>query len=208
MRRCRFARFVVPALVSVLLSVPIHASTVMQLNLGELVQRAEHIYRGTVISVTAGSVAIGGGQLPTTTYRLRVDESFRGEFALVKGLRLAEIRTLGKLSPVTRGNLRSAVVLPRMPALEVGQTYLVMTTRPSTIGLSTTVGLGQGCFRISQIGKEEQAVNEVNNNGLFRDMDAPGAAPRALARSAAATTAVGPLSYADLAGRIRGLVAR
>jgi hypothetical protein len=95
-----------------------------------------------------------------------------------------------------------------MPDLAVGQTYLVMTTRPSSIGLSTTVGLGQGCFRISQVGKEELAVNEVNNNGLFRDMPGPSAPGlRSLARSAAAP-ASGPLSYADLAGRIRGLVAR
>jgi hypothetical protein len=157
--------------------------------------------------VSTGAVDVGGGQLPIAIYRLRVDESFRGEFTLVKGMRIAEIRTLGKLTPVTRGNLRSNVTLPRMPDLLVGQTYLVMTTRASRIGLSTTVGLGQGCFRISQVGKEEQAVNEVNNNGLFRGMEAPGVGARALAQSAA-STGVGPLSYSDLAARIRGLVAR
>ena len=73
----------------------------MQLNLGELVQRADYIYRGTVISVSSGSVAVGGGQLPVTIYRLRVDETFRGEFTEVKGIRITEIRTLGKLTPVT-----------------------------------------------------------------------------------------------------------
>ena len=205
-RRCS-ARFVVLAALSLMVSTALHASTVMQLNLGEMVQRADRIYRGTVISVTAGTVAVGGGQLPTVTYRLRVDESFRGEFVSVKGIRIAELRMLGKLAPVQRGVMRSVVALPRMPELAVGQSYLVMTTRPSAIGLSTTVGLGQGCFRISQVGKEELVANEVNNLGLFRDM-APPADARAQARAAAPAPAGGPISYADLAGRIRGLVAR
>ena len=81
-----------------------------------------------------------------------------------------------------------------------------MTTRPSGIGLSTTVGLGQGCFRISQVGKDEQAVNDANNNGLFRDMAPPAAPPGAPALTQRARRR-GPLSYADLAARIRGLVA-
>ena len=207
MRRCRSARFVVLAAMSLALGTSLHASTVMQLNLGEMVQRADRIYRGTVIGITSGTVDVGGGQLPTVTYRIRVDESFRGDFDIVKGIRIAELRTLGKLAPVQRGVMRSLPVLPTMPQLVVGQTYLVMTTRPSAIGLSTTVGLGQGCFRISLMGKEELASNEVNNHGLFRDMAPPAAAP-SQARVAAAAAPGGPLSYADLAGRIRGLVAR
>jgi hypothetical protein len=206
MRRPRLVRLVVSVAVSLLAGASMQASTVMQLNLGQLVERAEHIYRGTVLSVSAGTVAVGGGQLPITVYRLRVEESFRGEFQEVKGIRIAEIRTLGKFTPVQRGNLRSAVVLPRMPDLAVGSTYLVMTTRPSAIGLSISVGLGQGVFRIGQVGKDETAVNDANNTGLFRDMPGAGVAPGA--RSLAATPAAGPLSYQDLAGRIRGLLAR
>ena len=125
----------------------------------------------------------------------------------MKGIRIAELRTLGKLSPRTSGALRSAVVLPQMPVLEEGRTYLLMTTRPSAIGLSTTVGLGQGAFRITQVGKDEQAVNDANNSGLFRGMAAP--AVQGIARAAApAAAAGGPIRYADLAGRIRGLMAR
>ena len=135
------------------------ASTVLQLNLGQLVQRADRIYRGTVLSVSDRRVAVGGGQLPVVVYRLRVDESFRGEFTEVKGIRVAEIQTLGKAPIVRRGSVRSAIALPRMPELEIGRSYLVMTTRPSAIGLSTTVGLGQGCFRISA-GRQGRAGGE------------------------------------------------
>ncbi len=140
----RLRWFAVSAVLCLLASAGSQASTVLQLNLGQLVARAEHIYRGTVLSVSERTVAVGGGQLPVVVYRLRVDESFRGEFTEVKGLRIAEIQTLGKAPMVRRGSVRSAIVLPRMPELEVGRSYLVMMTRPSSIGLSTTVGLGQG----------------------------------------------------------------
>lgn len=206
MRRNRFWWLVLPIAFWVLSGTAPQASTVMQLNLDEMVRRADRIYRGTVVSVRAGSVQAGGGQLPITVYRLRVDEAFRGDFPEEKGVRIAEIRTLGKLRSVTSGGLRSVVVLPQMPALETGQVYLVMTTRASAIGLSTAVGLGQGVFRIQQAGKDELAVNEANNSGLFRGMPAPAA--RGVARTAAAESAAGPLSYTELASRIRGLVAR
>jgi hypothetical protein len=212
MSRDRFGWMVLPVAVWLLSTAAPQASTVMQLNLGEMVQRADRIYRGTVLSVDSGTVSVGGGELPITIYRLRVDEAFRGDFTEVKGMRIAEIRTLGKLVSRKSGALRSVVVLPQMPALETGGTYLVMTTRASAIGLSTSVGLGQGVFRIQQVGKEEQAVNEANNSGLFRSTPAPavqGARSAAPGLAAPATDAVaGPISYADLAGRIRGLVRR
>ena len=91
----------------------LEASTVRQLNLGEMVQRAELIYRGTVLSASAETVEVGGGQLPVTVYRLKVEESFRGEFTEVKGVRIAELRTLGKLKTVRSGDLQSMAVLPR-----------------------------------------------------------------------------------------------
>jgi hypothetical protein len=195
--------------VALLLAVPpLHAATVMQLNLREMVQRADRIYRGTVLSVNSETVAIGGGQLPVVTYRLRIDEVFRGEFPTVKGIRIAELRMIGKLGTAHSGSLRSVNVLPRMPALGVGQTYLLFTTRASAIGLSTTVGLGQGAFRIAGVGKAETAANEVDNNGLFRDM--PGFAPTPSPPSVTGTRARqgGPLRYADLASRIHALLGR
>jgi hypothetical protein len=207
MPRHRLGWFAVPVALWLLASAVPKASTVMQMNLDQMVQRADRIYRGTVLSVNAGKVPVGGGQLPITIYRLRVDEAFRGDFPEVKGVRLAEIRTVGKLVPVTRGNLRSAVLLPQMPELAIGRSYLVLTTRPSAIGLSTTVGLGQGCFRISQVGKNEQALNEANNAGLFDDT-AVAVRQGARAALAPAPAAGGPITYASLAGRIRGLVAR
>jgi hypothetical protein len=187
----------------------LRAATVMQMNLAELVQRADRIYRGTVVSATSGTVAVGGGQLPVITYRLQVDDVIRGEVETMKGVRLTELKMLGKVSSVRRGSLRSASPLPEMPQLAVGETYLVLTTRPSAIGLSTTVGLGQGLFRIAGVGKDEIAINQLNNSGLFRDMVPPSdPAPGALARGAAAAPASATLPYSELVNRIQALARR
>ena len=205
---------VLPILIAflVIAAASLSASTVSQFNLAEMSQRAQKIYVGTVRSATEGTIAVGGGQLAVVTYQISVDEDLRGETALVKGERVAQIRMLGKQKTVRIGNIRSVSPLPDMPVLTVGQTYLVFTTQPSGIGLSTTVGLGQGCFRVYGKGDSQMAVNEVNNAGLFRDMQpaaapaAAGAASRAAAPQAAAPQAGGPMRLADLRAHIVNLV--
>ncbi len=210
---CNFvARRLAPVVAVVLVAaVPAVATTVMQMNLEEMSQRSAQIYRGTVLSATEGTIEAGGGQLPIVTYRLEVEEAFRGDIPVVKGMRIAQIRMLGKSKPVQRGNLLHVSALPRMPELAIGRTYLVFTTQPSAIGLSAIVGLGQGAFRIEQVGKDEVAVNEVNNSGLFRDMTAPSApAARSLAAPAASASLAGggPISYDELARQIRTALGR
>ena len=210
---CNFvARRLAPVVAVVLVAaVPAVATTVMQMNLVEMSQRSAQIYRGTVLSATEGTIEAGGGQLPIVTYRLEVEEAFRGDIPVVKGMRIAQIRMLGKSKSVRRGNLLHVSTLPRMPELAIGRTYLVFTTQPSAIGLSAIVGLGQGAFRIEQVGKDEVAVNEVNNSGLFRDMTAPSApAARSLAAPAASASlpGSGPIPYDELARQIRTVLGR
>jgi hypothetical protein len=196
-----------PALVIALcaaMTAPLTATTARQFNLAEMSARAQKIYVGTVQSATAGTVAIGGGQLAVVTYQLNVDEDLRGATPVVKGLRMAEIRVLGKQASAQRGTLRSVSPLPDMPVLTVGQTYLVFTTPPSAVGLSATVGLGQGCFRLSGQGPDRMAVNEVNNIGLFRGMAVAG--PGILAARASTREPSGPFPYAALRAQILTLI--
>jgi hypothetical protein len=195
---------VTPAILALLPMTSLSASTVSQFNLADMARRAQKIYVGTVRSASEGTLAVGGGQLGVVTYRLSVDEDLLGSTPIVKGERVAEIRMLGKQKVVTAGNLRSVSPVPDMPVLMVGQSYLVFTTAPSGIGLSTTVGLGQGCFRLFGKGDGQMAVNEVNNAGLFRDMQPP-AATAAASRSAA-PPAAGPIRYVDLRAQIINLV--
>jgi len=171
------------------------ATTVRRMNLEDLCRDAGRIFRGTVLEVDEGSVEIGGGTLPTRTFLIRVDEGLKGDFTTEKEVPVVELRTIGKSLPVTAGDVRWVRVLPEPPALAVGSSYVLFVTAPSAIGLSTTVGLGQGCFRITGEGQHEEAVNELDNVGL---------APPGRAESFAAR---GPISYARLASEVRAILA-
>jgi hypothetical protein len=190
------ARGVFTAAICAALATTAGATTLLQMNLEQLTDRAGRIFRGTVLSVQRGSVEVGGATLATITYRIRVEEAFKGEFPAVKDdLRVVEIRMLTEPKSSSTGSVRRVSLLRDLPQLEVGRNYLLFATRPSAVGLSTTVGLGQGTFNIQGAGKDETAVNQFQNMDLFRGM-------------ASTTAARGPISYADLASRIRALVRR
>ena len=162
-------------------------------NLAEMTDEATMIYRGKVVSITGGTVAMAGGELPTVTFMIEVTESLRGKFIEKGGKRYAELTVPGAFHPVVRkvGEFQQRLVLPDPPGLRVGQEYLLLTNSPNKHGLSNTIGMAQGCFHIRGAGKTETVVNGANNAGLFHGMDAQHLA-------AAATE----LSYADLVQRI------
>ncbi len=177
-----------------LLSMPAGASTVLQMNLGELSQRADKIFRGTVVDVTLGSVEAGGGEIPIVTYSIKVEDAIKGSFASKDGVRYVEVRMVRDPKRVVSGNYQRASLFGNLPALRKGGDYLLFTTASSSIGLSTTVGLGQGAFQVLSINKEDHVVNEVNNQGLFRGMDSAG------------LPGSGPIAYGSLVGYVKSLL--
>jgi hypothetical protein len=191
-------RGLVMAAATLLLSTAAHATSLVQMNLKDLATRSDKVFRGTVLSAKPGTVSAGGGTLPTVIYRLKVDETFKGDFAAGKagGDNVVEVRMVGALKdgPAQAGAPRRLSVFRDVPRLAVGQDYVLFTTRPSSIGLSTTVGLGQGAFSIIDAGKDEHAVNAYNNLGLGRGM------PQSVLPSR------GPVSYARLARAIRAVL--
>ncbi|MBL9138129.1 MAG: hypothetical protein JNK85_19835 [Verrucomicrobiales bacterium] len=160
------------------------ASSVRQLDLSGLCKNAHLIYRGTVLEAKESTLNAGGGTIPIVTYRIQVKEMLAGKAAEV-----IEMRSVGKPKPVIQpGGARWNPPLD-LPELSEGKEYLLFTTRPSRIGLSTVVGLGQGLFSIQPLGNKEVAVNRINNVGLGLPV-------------------VGPIEYRDLANRIRTLKAQ
>lgn len=144
------------------------ATMVRMMDLGELCSRAGMIFRGTVVDVTPGTLELGGGELPTVTYRMRVDEAFKGDFSDVKdGVAYVDVRMVGAVKESPVGNIQRFSKLPELPQLEPGQEYVLMTTTPGPTGLSATVGIGQGCFDLYYEDKVEMAVNELHNQGLY-----------------------------------------
>jgi hypothetical protein len=187
------------AVLALLIGLQAQAATVQQLNLEEMVDRAGRIFRGTVLDIKEGTVQAGGAELPTVTYRVRVDEAFKGSYQTVKGLQIAEVTMLGKLKHNQAGTNRSLPLID-LPKLQVGQDYLLLTTQPSAIGLSTTVGLGQGAFRVTGKPGQELAVNENHNLGLLKDME--GVTGSVVPNQ----NGSGPVSYTALAALIQDLV--
>lgn len=164
---------------------PLEATTVLRMNLDQMVDRAGNIFRGTVLDVRGGSIEVGGGTLPTTTYVLRVEESFKGSFD--KEGATVEITLVGSLKrdPQLVGGAHRFSVLPEVLRLDIGSDYLLLTTPPSAAGLTTAVGLGQGSFSIFVLDREELAVNAVDNSNIGLE---------------------GPVAYSELASKIRVLL--
>jgi hypothetical protein len=193
--RLRALSWMMAAMLAVI-TAPASAAMILKMNLAQLTDRADAIFRGQVLSAEPGKIAIGGGTLPTVTYRLRVDEAFKGQFeAKENASPEVEITMLGTFKAGARGgnNERLSSSLPEVPKLQVGESYVLFTTAPSQSGLRSPVGLGQGSFRIyAGTDKTEFAVNELNNLGLF------GAGPA----QRAAQGSEGPVTYTRLAGAI------
>jgi len=154
------------------LAAQVHATSMLHMGLGELATRADKIFRGTVIYVNEGTVEVGGGELPAVTYRLRVEELFKGEATEVKGDKsIVEIRMVGSLvhSKPDGSGIVKLSGFRDVPKLKMGSDYVLFTTAESSMGLSVTVGLGQGAFSVYAVdGARDQfmAVNEFNNAGL------------------------------------------
>ena len=167
----------------------LNAAIVAQMNLEEMVARADRVFTGEVLGVSEGRVATGGGEVPTVTYRLKVIEAFKGEFDNSKGESIAEVTMVGTLKQILSGRHP----ITDFPILVQGGEYLLLVAPAGPTGLTTTMGLGQGAFAVTNAGNVKQALNGASNVGLFDGMD---------------TRMQGgvPADYNELAREIRGLV--
>ncbi len=186
----KISSYLIAAASVLILAAQVHATMMVQMNLEEMTDRAGTIFRGTVISVQQGTVMAGGAELPAVTYRFRVTELLKGEATDVKGDKaVMEIRMIGSIKPAPAtvdGKVKFSPFRD-VPRLSKGGDYLLFATRESAIGLSTTVGLGQGAFKVSTVDGEMRAVNEFNNAGL--GINGPG-----------------PIEYVKLSAEIRTLL--
>jgi hypothetical protein len=170
-------------------SPPADATTVKHFDLKGITSSAARVFRGTVTDVRAGSVKVGGGQLATTIYRIRVSETFKGDFATFKNITYTDVEMIGSVKASSAGGVRQFSAFRDMPRLEAGQEYLLFLTAESKIALSSPVGLAQGLFEIDTSLPSEPTANRMNNAGLAADITK------------------GPLPYAELAERVRAIIA-
>lgn len=169
MRRSKLI-FSLLALISVgLASMTATAALVMQMGMADLVANADKVFRGTVIAREPGTVSAGGSEFSTVIYTVRVDDALKGNFGSGKDAAVVELTMLGSLKKDTQtGDVRHVSALNLNPDLSVGREYVLFTTSASAIGLSTTVGLNQGLFRVFNNAQgREMTANGLGNQGLF-----------------------------------------
>src|SRR5262245_44530629 len=171
-------------------SPPVTATTVKHFDLKGMTSSAARVFRGTVTDIRAGSVKVGGGELATTIYRIRVTETFKGEFATFKDITYADVEMIGNIKTESDKNgVRRFSIFRDMPRLELNRDYMLFLTAESSVALSSPVGLAQGCFDIDTSLPQEPTANRMNNAGLASDISK------------------GPVPYSDLANRVRAIVA-
>ncbi len=127
-------------------------------NIVDLVAQSELILRGTVTKLSDGIDARG---IPYTEVTLQVADAIRGEVGSEY-----TFRQFGLLKPRSLGNgMANVTVTPAGWATyrKGEETLLFLYRHARWTGLQTTVGLGQGQFKIAMAG----ASNHVDNAGLF-----------------------------------------
>ncbi len=132
-----------------------------EVNVVDLVAKSELILRGTVTNVTDGIDSRG---IPYTEVTLHVADAIRGQ---VSGD--YTFRQFGLLKPRDMGNgMTNLMVTPAGWATYTRgeDTILFLNKKAAWTGLQTTVGLGQGKFKVSMAG----ATNQFNNAGLFTNV--------------------------------------
>lgn len=132
-----------------------------EVNLVDLIANSQLILRGTVTNVTDGVDPRG---IPYTEVTLHVSDAIRGNVGSDY-----TFRQFGLLKPRDMGNgMTNLMVTPAGWATYTKgeETILFLNKQAAWTGLQTTVGLGNGKFKVSMGG----AVNQANNSGLFKNM--------------------------------------
>ncbi|WP_034474732.1 hypothetical protein [Aestuariibacter salexigens] len=131
-------------------------------NLSQLVNKADSILTGSVVSVTDG---FDNRQRPYTEVTVKVESDVKGK---VDHDGLYTFRQFGLTEPRSMGNGKVYLgVSPQGFASWTEGEHIIAFMNPEMGGLTSTVGLEQGKFVI-QNGK---VINELGNQGLFDDMD-------------------------------------
>ena len=94
------------------------ATTVKHFDLPRMASSAARVFRGTVTDVRPGTVKVGGGQLATTIYRIRVTEALKGDFATFKNVTYADVEMIGGIKAESEASgVRHFRVFRDMPHL-------------------------------------------------------------------------------------------
>jgi hypothetical protein len=158
----------------------------------DMVRDASEIVVGTVKDVRE----VRQGALPVMEVEVAVSERIRGGAGAIMAFRQLS-PTASKGAP--QNGVRFLGNVPGMPRYEKGERVLLFLGPASSGGFRTPIGLQQGKFSLSG----GNALNAMNNRGLFRGVTAPRAND---GESSVLAATHGPVNAPALVGLVRRAV--
>lgn len=186
-------RFLTAALVAAVMHfTPAQATTVLALDLDELVATSTTVFEGTCLRNRTEREASTGLVVTYTTFA--VHDALKGELGATHVIK----QVGGELddgSPVFR--------IQGVPKFVPGQDYVVFLTGVSSLGFSSPIGLSQGRFTITREGAETRVANGRDFRELTEGLAATGRAEEALARLRASPAVERHMDLADFKALVR-----
>ncbi len=168
------------------------ATSVRLVNLAEMTEAADRVFRGRCVSVK--KLADPAGGFPAVEFRFEVLEA-------VKGTEKGQTVVFRQVQTARRG----AGGIPGIPEYRKGEDLLIFLAGDSRIGLTSPIGLGQGAFRLREGGDGDlEALNEIENRNLTVGLESAKAASMGLSSEEMATLRRGgPIPLAALVSAAR-----
>ena len=138
------------------------ATSLRVVNLSEMVDSSNRVFRGLCIAVREGTLSNG---LPIFQYRFLVSEGIKGTFD-GEEIIFRQLRTVGAGS-------KKGVGILGLPTYRKGQEAVLFLAADSGIGLTSPIGLSQGVFSVRVDDRGRAIVlNGFRNQNLLRDLGA------------------------------------
>ncbi len=146
------------AMLASCLSSPLWATSVKTVNLLEMVEGADRVFRGHCLGVTTTENVLG---FPVAEYTFRVVEG-------IKGTKAGQTVVFRQVKPAERRVGRPGLPgIVGMPKFQKGQDLVLFLHADSEVGLTSPVGLAQGIFRLAENEKGElEVLNSLANRNL------------------------------------------
>ena len=150
-------RILLAAWLAVASAAPALATSVLPLDLGQVIDQAAVAFQGTVTDVRTGLDPQTGMLVTMTTFR--VDDVLKGDVPSSY-----TVKQIGGEDAATGRRFKALGV----PTFSRGQTYVLFMAGVSSAGFSSPIGLSQGRFQVT----DGEAGPEVENGRDFREMTA------------------------------------
>ena len=150
-------RILLASWLAVFSALPAFATSVLPLDLGQVIDQAVVAFQGTAVDVKTGKDPQTGMLVTLTTFR--VDDVLKGSVPA-----MYTIKQIGGTDASAGLTFKAYGV----PSYTVGQSYVLFMNGVSSAGFTSPVGLHQGRFQVV----DGDAGPEVGNGGDLREMTA------------------------------------